>query len=860
MTELSPLIARYAPPADCFDELMDRDGNLRGHWLRFMAELQSLGPEQSEQRWKEARQLIQENGVSYNAYGDSEGTQRPWELSPVPLILGPQDWGRLMRGLAQRARLLNVLLADLFGPQRCLNQGALPPEVVYCQPEFLPALHGIVVPHGNWLPIYAADVIRDPEGRHCVVDDCTQAPSGIGYALENRIVISTVLPEVFRTCQVERLALFYRAFRDCLHALAPHNRDNPRIVLLTPGPYNSTYFEQAYLAQYLGFTLVCGDDLAVRGERLYVKTLGGLQPVDVVLRRVNDDYCDPLEMRPESELGVPGLVQAVRSGNVAVASPLGSSLVQSPALLAYLPGLCKLLLGEELQLPSVPTYWFGDARSLEQMLPRLSSLVIKPAFPERAQSPLYGKHLTPVELDELRDAIMKRPRDFVAQDYVPLSTTPMSELGELRPGRLVMRCFAVCQRPEDYWVMPGALARVGATDADLAHLMRLGAKSKDVWVLSDEPVATFSLLAPTHEPVKLSRGGGDLASRVADNLYWLGRYTERAESVARLTRVLARRISDLASPADILLRTEFSALLDALEAQTSFLYVSDVATKPTPELHHCETQLMLSLRDESCAGSLISVMKAVLRTARIVRDRISLDTWRVLASLDEQVQTLAGMHVYQPMSAIASVLNDVIAILAGFSGLVMDSMSRGHAWRFLDMGRRLERSASLVLLMRSTLGRTSSRETALLETVLDIADSGITYRRRYLANLQVTPVIDLLLTDDSNPRSVIYQIQALGEHIEALPPLPDSEVNNPQRRLLLSASNSIELAELSQLCTIDEAGERPELQQLLQHLGTVLPALSDSLSNTYLNHAHVSRHLANDAPTALRPSRPGGSP
>ena len=859
MNKAQPLISDYAPLEGCFDELLASDGSVREPWVRFMGELQSLGIEQTGHRWKEAQQLIHENGVSYNAYGDDQGMQRPWQLSPLPIIMGSKDWATLARGLAQRARLLNALLADLYGPQRCLNQGTLPAELVFSHPGFLNPIHGIAVPNGNWLPLYAADIIRDPAGRHCVVEDCTQAPSGAGYALENRIVISTVLPEVFRGCHVERLAHFFRALRESLHGLAPHNRDNPRIVLMTPGPYHSTYFEQAYLAQYLGFTLVTGDDLAVRDERLFVKTLGGLQPVDVVLRRVSDDYCDPLELRPESALGVSGLVQAVRIGNVAMASPLGSGVLQTPALLAYLPSLSRQLLGEELLLPSVPTYWCGDAQSLAAVLPRLASMVIKRAFPGRIARPVDGKSLNSSELEVLKQAILSRPRDYVVQDYVPPSTTPVVEGARLKPSRFVLRCFAVCQKPEDYWIMPGALARVADDAVDLSFLMQLGSRSKDVWIVSDEPVATFTLLAPTDQPVALSRGGGDLASRVADNLYWLGRYAERAEGVARLTRVIAKRISDLASQQDMDARTEFAPLLDALEAQTSFLYTTDVPARPPADLRESEERLHLALWDESCSGSLLAAIGAILRTARVVRDRISFDTWRVLSSLNEQAQALHKLHEQRPIGALGSILNGVISTLAGFSGLVMESMSRGHAWRFLDMGRRLERATTLVVLLRSTLGRSSTREVPLLETVLDIADSGITYRRRYLANLQATPVVDLLLTDATNPRSVIYQLRALGEHIEALPPLPNTEVSSPQRRLLLSASSAIELANVHELCIPNSDGERSMLKNLLRQLGTDLPALGESLSNTYLNHAHVSRHLANDAPVALRPGRPWGS-
>lgn len=326
-TRVASLTDTYTPPPEVFDELKAADGSVRPHWRKFFDQIAALGPEELARRWEKAKQLLHENGVSYNVYGDPRGVERPWNLSPIPVLLSAHEWERVEAALAQRARVLNGLLQDLYGPQRMLADGVLPPELVFENPSFLRPVHGMNAPRGSWLPLYAADLVREADGRFAVLEDRTQAPSGAGYALENRIVISSALPEPFRDCQVERLAPFFRALRGTLQALAPHNRDNPRIVLLTPGPDNATYFEQAYLAQYLGYALVNGSDLTVRDDRVFLKTLGGLSPIDVIFRRVNDDHCDPLELKPESMLGVPGLVQAARSGNVAIASPLGSGLV-----------------------------------------------------------------------------------------------------------------------------------------------------------------------------------------------------------------------------------------------------------------------------------------------------------------------------------------------------------------------------------------------------------------------------------------------------------------------------------------------------------------------------------------------------
>ena len=357
----------YERAAGSYDETVSADGGLRPHWRAFFDQMDAMGLADLRRRWEEAKHLIRENGVTYNIYGDPRGMGRPWELDPIPLLIEPGDARAIEGGLVQRALLFDRLLADLYGPQTVLTGGILPPELVFGHPGYLRPCQGLPVPGGRYLHLYAADLGRAENGSYLVLRDRTQAPSGAGYALENRIVMSRMLPETFRECRVQRLSLFFRSLRDSLRSIAPWDRDNPRVVVLTPGPYNETYFEHAFLARYLDYTLVEGADLTVRDNRVYLKLLGGLQPVDVILRRLDDDFCDPLELRGDSFLGVPGLVQAVRSGNVAVANALGSGLVESPALLAYLPALCRSLLGQELQTPSVPTWWCGDPVSCEHV-------------------------------------------------------------------------------------------------------------------------------------------------------------------------------------------------------------------------------------------------------------------------------------------------------------------------------------------------------------------------------------------------------------------------------------------------------------------------------------------------------------
>jgi uncharacterized circularly permuted ATP-grasp superfamily protein/uncharacterized alpha-E superfamily protein len=779
--------------------------------------------------------------------------ERPWSLSPVPVLINGGEWNVLAQSVAQRARLMDALLADLYGPQRSLLQGWLPPALVYGHASFLRALSQVRVPGGCWLPLYGVDLVRAPDGNWRALADRTQAPSGAGYALENRIVVARALPELFRECNVERLALFFRRLQETLADLAPHNRDRPRVVLLTAGPYNATYFEQAYLAQYLGYTLASGGDLTVRDDRVFLKTLSGLQQVDVILRRVNDDYCDPLELRPDSVLGVPGLVQAIRQGNVAVANPLGTGLLQTAAILPYLPRLCRHLLGEELKLPSVETYWCGDPDGMRVVSQRFDDLVFKPTFPEGFVHPVFAGGLSLAERQRLRARVEAAPQEWVAQEQVAASTAPVLEGSRLAARTMVLRSYAVATR-DGYKVMPGALTRVAGNAGNPEVSMQAGAGSKDTWVTAVGPVTPFSLLPPPSHPVELTRGGGDLPSRTADNLYWLGRYAERAEGTARLARVVVARVHEAPGEPSLAAGSELEALFRALALQTE--REGKPATLPVEVgsvLPVVEAQLMDMLLDTERAGSLAAVTHRALRVARMVRDRLSGDTWRVLAALDEILAEPEAPRELVSLGAITAQLDRTVLTLAAFSGLSMDSMTRGQAWRFLDLGRRIERATALMQLISSTMVDATERETPLLEAILDIADSGMTYRRRYLANLQAAPVLDLLLTDETNPRSIMFQLRALVGHLEALPAAAGSGVQSPQLRVAVGALAELQLAEVEQLAAVGPGGRRAALGDLLVRLGEHLPRLSDAISSGYLTHAMVSRHLRATGDQAVPP-------
>jgi uncharacterized circularly permuted ATP-grasp superfamily protein/uncharacterized alpha-E superfamily protein len=821
------LLAGYQPRGHVHDELVDRGGELRHHYGTFVRSLEALGRHELASRWENAKGTIRDNGVTYNVYGDPEGVDRPWTLDMIPLLVPPQEWNLLEAALIQRARLLNSILVDLYGPQHLLRERQMPAPLVFGNPGFLRSCHGIGAPRGIHLHLHAVDLARSPDGQWWVLADRTQAPSGAGYTLENRIVLSRSLPEAFRDCQVQRLASFFWAQRDTLTALATSERDTPRVVLLTPGPLNETYFEHAYLARYLGFTLVEGGDLTVRDRRVFIKTLDGLQPVDVIFRRLDDSYCDPLELRADSTLGVAGLVEAARAGNVTIANALGSGAIETAAISRFLPGLCRTLLGQDLLLPSVPTRWCGDPDDLRFVLEHLDQMVIKRTFPPISGQPLFGRTLTPLQRAALVSEIRANAEEFVGQDEMPLSTAPVWNGQKLESRPLVLRMY-VAAAGDSYAVMPGGLTRIAASAEVPIVSMQRGGGSKDTWVLTDGPVSPMSLLAPPTVRIQRERRSGDLPSRVADNLFWLGRHAERVEHSVRLLRSVVTRLTDEDASEVTPERTALVRFLVALELLPATL------REPLPA-RDLEQELLASLFRPGPGSPMRETLEELRRIASNVRDRLSIDTWRILNQLRQDFRLRHGR--IQLDDALLH-LNRMITDLAAFSGMEMENMTRGHGWRFLDIGRRLERAANMTTLLTLSISPGSAHQ-AMLGPLLEIADSTMTYRRRYFAQPQLALVLDLLVADATNARSMAFQIAQLADHVDHLP--RDQRAPSPaqEQRIVARMSEAIASADLDVQAQPDEYGSFPELDGLLRATADDLRRLSDVITYYYFSHADV---------------------
>ena len=824
----------YRPISGYYDELLTSEGAVRPQWRGFVESLASIGPDGLARRWQEGRRLIHENGVSYNVYSDPQATDRPWPLDPVPLIIDRAEWAAIETAVVQRATLLNAILTDVYGPQRLLHQNLLPPELVFPNPAFLRPCWDVPAPGGIHLHICSVDLARSPDGRWWVIADRTESPSGAGYALENRLVSARMWPDVFRASEVQRVAGFFQTLRDTLRELAP-KRENPRIVLLTSGPYNESYFEHAFLARYLGYTLVEGGDLAVRDNRVLLKTLGGLLPVDVIVRRQDASYCDPLEFRGDSVLGVPGLMQAVRSGNVAVANTLGSGLLETAAPAAFLPNLCRHLLGEELKMPTVATWWCGQKEPLDFVTGHLPDLVIKPVFPGSSRQPTFGSRLSAADRDELIARMRAAPAAYVAQEQVALSTVPVWEENSLQARHVALRVYAVATG-STYAVMPGGLTRVTPSLDNLVVSVQSGGGSKDTWAVADGPASQFSLLQPSTIQLEVSRATFDLPSRVADNLFWLGRYVERADSAVRVARALLPRFTQ---DADSL---NSPGLRAGEEVLAGLGYI-----RPEPPAGESRTGFpereVLAMIYGSARSSLAWQLQKTRRAGWLLRDRISADAWRILNHLAQQLPDTLPPEPLR-LAGAQDALDQVIGTLAAFSGLVMESMTRGDGWRFLDIGRRLERASQMVELLRLGLGCEGTAESGQLEMLLEIADSSMTYRSRYLTSLQTDLVLDLLLLDEANPRSAAFQLARLREHIDELPETQSLIRRPADARLALSLLTAVQLTEVRELVRTDAAGRWANLETLLNRLAVDLRQLSEMLTRSYFNHAVASRQLS----------------
>ncbi len=805
------LLAAYPSAAPRFDEMLGEDGGPRPHWAPLVDTLARAEPARMRDRIATIEREIRDAGLTYNMYADPKGAERPWALDALPMIIAADEWPAIEAAVAQRARLLDAVLADLYGPQALLADGDLPPRLVLGHSAFQRAACGLRPAGRPALVVYAADLARSPDGRWWVVADRTQAPSGAGYAIENRLIVSRIFPRLFRDLHAQRLAGFFATLRDSMRAFAPTG-DGPHLpVLLTPGPYNETYSEHSLLARYLGFTLVEGGDLTVRGGKVWLKTVEGLRRVHAILRRQDDDFCDPLELRADSALGVPGLTDCARRGSVLVANAIGSGVLESGAMMGFLPALARRLLGEELSMPSVATWWLGEPAALDDALPRMAELVFKPADPVLRQEPVFGQDLDRARARALAAQIRRHPEAWIAQEQVRLSQAPVLE--RQHPGRLGaravgLRVFAVAS-PGGWRVMPGGLTRVAGTGDARVLSMQRGGASKDTWVLAGSPPdGALTLLRSTVGADELVRSGAaSTSSRAAENLFWLGRYAERAEDAARLLRVALPRFS-----------------VDADEdrpAQRPLLALAQALGTVAPGDAAPDAALLAALYERERLGGVHATLQQVQRVAFSLRDRLSADHWRTINRLLQD----PGFDAFRELPQAIALLDRIVNGTVTLSGYALDGMTRDVGWRFLSVGRRIERLRALCAAISIAVREGRS---AGLDWLLEFCDSSITYRSRYLGAPEWLPVLDLVVRDDTNPRSVAFQLGGLADVLARID------------RALGGGSADLVPGVLAGLGPLDDPAAlvpEPALAERLDAIADGAAGLSDRLSLRFFAHA-----------------------
>ncbi|MBF0303041.1 MAG: circularly permuted type 2 ATP-grasp protein [Desulfamplus sp.] len=775
-------------------------GESSEHWQGLMNYLNSLGSKELDRRWQKAKRIMHEHGAAYNIFSGKKGGERPWELDPVPYPISTATWSFLEKGISQRTRLLTAIYNDIYGPQTLISNNHLPPELLFANPRFLRQCHNLYNQDSLKLHFHATDLCRLSDGEWRVISDQAQSPSGAGYALENRIILSRILPRMFHSGKVMRLAPFFKQLTNSLMEISRLEKREPNIVMLSSGPFSPAYFEHVFLSRYLGFTLVESSDLTVRNDAVFLKMLGGLHPVDVILRQIDDAFCDPFIFATNSVVGVPGLAQAIRAKNVDLCNPLGSGVLETPAFIPFLPALCRLILGEELMIQNMPDLWGKNAES---------------------------------------------PKNTTNSNPLPPCTLPVWSSGKLENCSAAIRVFSTAMngsinRESIISVMPGALTLISNNPKAFVLNNEEGLGSKDTWCFSDDIVEHKSMMHRFTESVEIHRGG-DLPSRVADNMLWLGRYVERTEGMLRVIRSVLKRLN---SETKLDMIGEFPFLMRIM---ANLDIISSAISEPADSLYSMrilESEILESMLSIQRQGSIRNSIQNVRRVASSVRDRLSNDSWQILGRMENEL-TQFRPHRYNRISEAQELVNELILTMSAFSGLALESMTRSMGWRFMDMGRRIERADCMITMLQSLFSSKVRPKSYELEALLEVADSTITYHTRYRTTFKIEPIVDLLLLDELNPRAVEFQMATLSEHVETLPRSTPRPFRTREEKITLELTTHLRLTDIKELMQIKEDGTIPKLSNLLELLKKGIQNLAEQITQHYLSRIKTEKQLQN---------------
>lgn len=826
----SYLIEKMFNNAPFLDEMATDQGKIHSHLERIAKYYEQIGSEKMRQFQEEVSRQLRENGVTYNVYGDPDGMNRPWILDPVPMVFNTEEWEGIEKGLVQRTQLLNLILSDLYGDQKLIKEGLIPFELIYNHRGFLRQAHNIKIDGEQQLIQYSSDLARGPNGMMWVLHDRTDAPSGAGYTFENRAAMTRVFPELIRENHVRKITSYYQTFKNTLGHLT-NNKENPRVVLLSPGPTNETFFEHAYISSFMGFTLAFGEDLTVSGGYVWLKTIKGLEKVDVIIRRVDDVFCDPLEYKNDSHLGVVGLMEAVRQKKVLVINPLGCRVMENPGLMAFLPKISKHLLGQDLVLPSVATWWCGQPKEKKFVFDHIETLVIRNIYRGTNHKSIFGGDLSKEQIQTLKKQIEKNPYMYVGQEMVDFSTSPSWINNKLEARNAVFRSYVIADSENNnYKVMPGGLSRSSPEKGAFLVSNQTGGISKDTWVLgkSKEPITVVSKSIKAQPLVR-----NVLPSRTGERLFWLGRYLERSSYAVRLMRMTLLSYNE----ADEDIHIHETPVLSTLLRTLTILTGTGPGFMEKATLMNPEDELLDLVHKIDKPGSLAYSIQSFLTNAYAVRDRLSLDTWRILDSISEELNKMRQSNT-SLMQAYHSLDNMVVKLMA-FYGLNIDNMTREPTWHLLNIGRFIESAANNCTILRGMLCQSFDAESnkELMEDTLRCNESLVTYRYRYRSNLEMHGVLSLLILHEDNPRSLIYQLLEIDQHLKSLPNQDDHEMFGVDRKKLLEAITKIRLCDIDLISTPNpDTGSFENLTTLLDQVVELLHDTSDRIYEKYFSH------------------------
>jgi uncharacterized circularly permuted ATP-grasp superfamily protein/uncharacterized alpha-E superfamily protein len=845
------LLHSYKEKINSYDEVLDQNGEVKPYWKSLFDTIESIGIEELELRNQEIIKKLEENGVTYNVYDTNQESNRAWKLDPIPFLIHDSEWKTIEKGLQQRAHLLDLILKDLYGPQTLIKNAIIPAELVFDNSGFLLPCFDIIQKQDKQLLNYAVDLARGPDGKMWLLDNRTQAVSGPGYALENRIVMSKAFPELNEKIYRKRLSPYFNQLQETVDSLGNNSNENPNVVFLTPGPGNETYFEHVYLSSYLGYTLVQGNDLVVRDGFVWLKSIEQLERVDVIIKRLDDEWCDPLELRRDSLLGIAGLLQVIRLGNVTVVNPPGTSILENYGLMAFMQNACKFLLNEPLLMSSIATWWCGHVKELNYVLANLPKLIIKKTNRKQGFRSIYGRLLNPDQLEDLKKMILKSPKEYVAQEEVSLSTTPAFINGTIEPRYAALRAFLIAEG-DDYKVMQGGLTRSSAVKDRFEISNRMGGISKDTWIITDTPTEY-------HEKTVERRNtnnqlNNSLTSRNAENLYWLGRLSERTMALRSFLKIILNRLNENVvkhgNKQPEFLVVLLKSLTHLTQTYPGFVgkeakdgqVIDNEAIFKNPI-----TELLLLINDSKKAGSVVYNLQSLLNTINQVSEKWNLDTRRIINLLEDSHFTLKNTNTNN-ITYVNHALDKLHIRLFSFYGNIYETLPRDNGFYLMEAGKNVERILSLITVFRCSFNfkKAAEEEVLLMEAILENHHLLAQYRTIYKSHLSLKAVINMVFLEKNLPYTLSFLSDTLTKYLSKLP-----KTNEPNRlsiaeKSALEASTIIKLIDADKLIQVDETTQfRTELDKTLEDVYELISNVSNNLSKLYFNHS-VMQHSVLD--------------